>query len=106
VEACPPSAGYRLRKFTRRYRAALAVTVGFAGLLVVGALVSTWLAVRATMAEWAAVVARDAEALQRQQAEQQTEIATQRADDLGWEDYINRVNRAYREVQDNCTGSA
>jgi eukaryotic-like serine/threonine-protein kinase len=28
-------------------------------------------------------------------------IANRRAEDLAWEDYINRVNRAYREVQDN-----
>ncbi len=31
----------------------------------------------------------------------QTKIATKKADDLAWEGYINRVNRAYREVQDD-----
>ena len=31
----------------------------------------------------------------------QTEIATKKAEDLAWENYINRVNRAYREVQDD-----
>ena len=36
VEACPPSAGYRLRKFARKHRAALAVAVGFAALLLLG----------------------------------------------------------------------
>ena len=30
VEACPPSAGYRLRKFARKHRTALAVAAGFA----------------------------------------------------------------------------
>jgi WD40 repeat protein/serine/threonine protein kinase len=34
-------------------------------------------------------------------AEEQTKIAKKRAEDLVWEDYINRVNRAVREVQDN-----
>src|SRR6516164_5152646 len=33
VEACPPSAGYRLRKFARKYRMALRVAGGFALLL-------------------------------------------------------------------------
>jgi serine/threonine protein kinase/tetratricopeptide (TPR) repeat protein len=51
VEACPPSASYRLRKFARRYRAALAAVSAFAALLVLGAVVSTWQAFRATRAE-------------------------------------------------------
>jgi WD40 repeat protein/serine/threonine protein kinase len=87
VEACPPSARYRLGKFARRYRAALAAAAVFAALLVLGVVVSTWLAVRATVAEGAAVTARD--------------VANRRAEDLAWEDYINRVNRAYREVQED-----
>jgi WD40 repeat protein/serine/threonine protein kinase len=58
VEACPPSRRYRLRKFARKHRTGLAVTGLFAAVLVVGALVSSWLAVRATLAEgkaWAAL---------------------------------------------------
>jgi serine/threonine protein kinase len=101
VEACPPSAGYRLRKLARRYRGVLVVAAVFMALLVLGAAVSTWLAVRATVAEGAALAARDEEAEQRRKADQQTEIANRRAEDLAWEDYINRVNRAYREVQED-----
>ena len=37
VEACPPSAGYRLRKFARKYRTPLRVAGAFLVLLVVGA---------------------------------------------------------------------
>jgi serine/threonine protein kinase/tetratricopeptide (TPR) repeat protein len=59
VEACPPSAGYRLRKLARKYRAPLAVAGGFAALLVVGVAVSTWQAVRATRAEQSALAERD-----------------------------------------------
>src|ERR1700680_2999359 len=33
VEACPPSVGYRLRKFARKHRAALVTTIAFAALL-------------------------------------------------------------------------
>jgi serine/threonine protein kinase len=50
VEACPPSAGYRLRKFAGKYRAALAVAAGFAALLILGAALSTWQAIAATRA--------------------------------------------------------
>jgi WD40 repeat protein/serine/threonine protein kinase len=71
VEACPPSAGYRLRKFARRYRAALAVAVVIATLLVLGIVVSIWLAMRATAAEREAETARDNEAEARRQAEKQ-----------------------------------
>src|SRR5262249_57241684 len=59
VEACPPSAGYRLRKFARKYRMPVIVAAAFALLLVVGIVFSTWQAVRATQAEGEAVVQRD-----------------------------------------------
>ena len=51
VEACPPRAGYKLRKFARKHRTALATVTAFAVVLVAGAAVSTMLAVRATTAE-------------------------------------------------------
>jgi hypothetical protein len=50
VLAVPPSAGYRLRKFARKHRAALSVAVTFVLLLVAGVTVSVWQAVRATNA--------------------------------------------------------
>ncbi len=63
VEACPPSTWYRLSKFTRKHRALLSTTAAFVALLAVGTIVSSWLAVRSTVAERQAQVAR-AEALQ------------------------------------------
>jgi serine/threonine protein kinase len=51
VEACPPSRRYRLSKFVRKHRAGLVIAVGFVALLVVGVAVSSWLAIRATVAE-------------------------------------------------------
>jgi serine/threonine protein kinase/tetratricopeptide (TPR) repeat protein len=51
VEACPPSASYRLRKFAGRHRTALAAAAAFAALLVLGTVLSTWQAIRATRAE-------------------------------------------------------
>jgi serine/threonine protein kinase/tetratricopeptide (TPR) repeat protein len=54
VEACPPSAGSRLRKLARKYKKPLAAAAAFAVLLLTGVVVSTWQAVRATRAETAA----------------------------------------------------
>jgi non-specific serine/threonine protein kinase/serine/threonine-protein kinase len=51
VEAEPPSAWYRLRKFVRRNRVALATATVVATALVAGTTVSTWQAIRATRAE-------------------------------------------------------
>jgi serine/threonine protein kinase len=47
VQACPPSAAYKFRKYARRHRKAFALAAGFAALLVAGTAVSVWLAVRA-----------------------------------------------------------
>jgi serine/threonine protein kinase/tetratricopeptide (TPR) repeat protein len=55
VEACPPSAGYRLKKFARKHKKSLTVSAAFALLLVLGVVASTWQAVRATRAEGNAI---------------------------------------------------
>ncbi len=47
VEACPPSVGYRLRKFARKNRVVLTTAAAFVALLLVAVGVSTWLAVLA-----------------------------------------------------------
>jgi serine/threonine protein kinase len=70
VEACPPSRTYRLRKFALKYRAVLTAAAAFVLLLASAAVVSAWLAVRATQAEAEAVAnqmkARDAATAERQ----------------------------------------
>ena len=50
VEACPPSAGYRLTKFTLRNRVALTATALVLFSLLVGTVVSVWQAVEARKA--------------------------------------------------------
>jgi tetratricopeptide (TPR) repeat protein len=75
VEACPPSAAYRLRKLAWRYRTPLRLAVACLLLLVGGVAVSTSQAVWATRAEAGALAARDAEAQERQEAEQQRDRA-------------------------------
>jgi serine/threonine-protein kinase len=51
VEAGPPSAGYRLRKFARKYRRGLLTSGAFLGLLLVGGVVTAGQAVRLAHAE-------------------------------------------------------
>src|SRR5437879_6140307 len=69
VQACPPSAGYRLRKFARRNKGpVLAATILL--LLLLGGIIGTsWGLVRAERARRDAVLAQQAEAEQRQRAE-------------------------------------
>jgi tetratricopeptide (TPR) repeat protein len=65
VQACPPSAGYRLRKFVRKYRTLLRGAAIFALLLLVGTIVSAWQAVRATEAAARATKAEEISASER-----------------------------------------
>jgi eukaryotic-like serine/threonine-protein kinase len=51
VEACPPSAGYRLRKLMLRNKVALTTVSLVAAALVAGIIVSTWQAIRVGKAE-------------------------------------------------------
>jgi serine/threonine protein kinase/lipopolysaccharide biosynthesis regulator YciM len=70
VQAVPPSAAYRLRKFTRKHRAALTTAAVIVLLLVAGVAVSTWQAVRATAAEADALKAQREEAAQAEKERQ------------------------------------
>jgi eukaryotic-like serine/threonine-protein kinase len=70
VEAGPPSATYRLKKFASKNKVLIGTVSAFAALLVLGVVVSTWQAVRATRAERAAKAERD---------RADTEAATSRA---------------------------
>jgi serine/threonine protein kinase/tetratricopeptide (TPR) repeat protein len=79
VEACPPSAGYRLRKFARKNRGTLVTASALAFLLIAGTGVSTWQAVRATRAEARAVADRD-EREQARKAEAKQKLAAQAAE--------------------------
>jgi WD40 repeat protein/serine/threonine protein kinase len=55
VEACPPTTGYKLRKFARKNQKLLATAAAFLVLLLLGVAGSAWQAVRATQAEAAAL---------------------------------------------------
>jgi non-specific serine/threonine protein kinase/serine/threonine-protein kinase len=82
VEACPPSALYRLRKLARRYKTTLATVSAFAAVLLVATVISIVLAVRAMDAERQAraeqhnaLAERDAKEIARQEAVAQKQRA-------------------------------
>ena len=96
VEACPPTAGYRLRKFARKYRTPMAVAGAFVFLLILGATVSAWQAIRATLAERVAETRwRDAGARGRRrpaQAEQHRDELAAVNDSLRRANYVADMN--------------
>jgi serine/threonine protein kinase/tetratricopeptide (TPR) repeat protein len=59
VEACPPSAAYRMRKFVHKHRVWLGAAAAFMALLVAGVVVSAGMAVRASRAEQEARAVND-----------------------------------------------
>jgi tetratricopeptide (TPR) repeat protein len=70
VQACPPSKWYRFRKFARRNRVTFSTAAMVLAALVVGTLVSTWQAIRATRAEELAQSRLQAETEARKQADE------------------------------------
>jgi tetratricopeptide (TPR) repeat protein len=89
VQACPPSAGYRLQKFARRNKVALATTGLVAVALLVGTAVSIWQALEANRARQLADVQQQRAEQQWQRAEQQRQraegnlaLARQAVDDM------------------------
>jgi tetratricopeptide (TPR) repeat protein len=86
VQACPPSASYRIRKFTRRHRVAIWTTGVVATSLVLGTVVSVCQAVRATHAETLADIRLQAETRARQDADASLQMARKAT-----HDYFNAV---------------
>ena len=89
VEACPPSAVYRMRKFAYKYRTPMQMAVACLLLLVAGVLASAWQAIRATAAEKLALANADAATLnaaiatqQKQQAKEAERKAESQRDEL------------------------
>jgi hypothetical protein len=94
VDACPPNAVYRLRKFGRKHRKALAMAVAFLLLLVGGIVASTWQAVRATLAEEVAQVRKREADDAREQADGRGNALAKLNDTLRRAKYIADMNLA------------
>jgi serine/threonine protein kinase len=96
VEACPPSVGYRLRKFLNKHWAGVFLTAGVMGVLLAGMAVSTWQAVRATIAEKEAIAARDAKetALAEAVASEKKAVAAAAAERRAKQEALNSAKAA------------
>jgi eukaryotic-like serine/threonine-protein kinase len=81
VQACPPTAAYRLSKFAKRYRVAMSTACAFAAVLVGASVISLWQAVRANRARAEAVLAYAAETKQRREAQNQRDRALKAEDE-------------------------
>ncbi len=81
VEACPPTAGYRLGKFARKHQKLLATAAAFVALLLLGIAGSGWQAVRASQAEQQANANAARAQEKEQEANQQRDEAQQQRDE-------------------------
>jgi serine/threonine protein kinase/WD40 repeat protein len=100
VEACPPTLGYRFRKFARKHKAPLAVVAGFVGVLLAGAAVAAWQAVRATDAEAQTAEQRDVAREAERQVGRERDAALQAGKDLATErDEVRKLNGDIRAAQ-------
>jgi eukaryotic-like serine/threonine-protein kinase len=75
VQACPPTAAYRLSKFAKKYRTAMAMACAFVAVLMAASVISIWQAVRANRARADVVLAYAAETQQRHEAQDQRDRA-------------------------------
>ena len=109
VEACPPSVGYRVRKYVRRNRVALATGAVILISLVAGLTGTSWMAVEAERQEQLATQkAREAERQEQlatqkaREANQQKQIAIQALgrvqDELRWRAMILALRGQVQEV--------
>jgi WD40 repeat protein/serine/threonine protein kinase/tetratricopeptide (TPR) repeat protein len=87
VEACPPSAAYKLRKFARKHRRMLVTVCAFVLLLAAGAMFSTW----------QAIVARAARALAEERfgLAQQAETKARQAQEVAQTERQQAVTNLY-----------
>ncbi len=106
VTARPPSTAYRVQKFVRRNKVIVMAGAAVATALVLGLVVSTWQAVRATWAEreqsrarQAADKAREGEAVQRSQAVKAKTLAEQQS-------YCASIGQAQALIEQGQYGSA
>jgi len=92
VEACPPSARYRLRKFAHKHRAALFTAAALVMILVTTTGISLWQAYRATMAE------RDLLAMDRERTQLLEQATSERNRALAAEQSATEQRQRAEEV--------
>ncbi len=100
VQACPPSAGYRFRKFARRNKRALIGIGLLMAALVLGSVVTAWQAIRATHAEGLAQQRLEAEKSERTRAEKAEARAAAEATQAREQTQIAHERRTFAEAQE------
>jgi serine/threonine protein kinase/tetratricopeptide (TPR) repeat protein len=105
VQACPPSAGYRLRKFMSRNREAVLAAVLLLATLLAGIVATGWQAVRATRAQQQAIAESDAKdrALQAKQQALQSEQQARQEAETAREEAQKNFQIARKAVEDYFT---
>jgi WD40 repeat protein/serine/threonine protein kinase len=101
VEACPPSARYRLGKFVRKHKKGLAATAAFVALLVAGVVLSTSLAVWATSAEREANRQRIAAEAAKQEAVDARGTADKQRDEARVAAYVSGIGLIQHALDEN-----
>jgi WD40 repeat protein/serine/threonine protein kinase len=92
VEACPPSVVYRVRKFAGKYRKLFWMAAAFVFLLAASAVISSWLAFRATQAEHTSNLERDRAEAEAKRSHRNLYDAEMRLAQSAWEEArIQRV---------------
>jgi serine/threonine protein kinase len=100
VEACPPTAGYKLRKFARKNRKLLTTAAAFAALLLLGVAASMWQAVRATQAEAVALANKQQATANAAQAQEKEQEANQQRDEARQQrDEVRALNSKLQATQ-------
>ncbi len=107
VQACPPTAGYRFRKFSRRNRVVLTTAALVSAALVLGTGVSIWQAIRAADARELAQGRLVAETDARNQAEAAQKLATEQRlrADANFQRALDAVDRMLTRVAQKLLAS-
>jgi WD40 repeat protein/serine/threonine protein kinase len=98
VEACPPTAGYKLRKFARKHKNLLVTAAAFAALLLLGVAGSTWQAVRAMQAEGVALANEDLAKASAARAEIKEQEAKKERDEV--KALNEKLQKALKQLQE------
>ena len=106
VQACPPSAGYRLRKFARKNRTLLAAAGTFAALLLIATLAAMFAAAQSARLASQSTRLLETEHELRSTAERRVDEERKAKQKLEWNLYLNRIARAQQEVLAQNIGGA
>ena len=100
VEACPPSVGYRIKKFAQRRKGLLTTVVLVSLSLVLGTAISIWQAIDAEGARQQAQTNFEEADRQRQEAERQRRLANERLkqSDANYQRALTAVDQMLKRV--------